>query len=269
MAMPKLLPVFLVALFPLPAQNIPPAQLDHVHLTTRDAKGARDYYAKHFPPGPLKFHESAHAPAAGLISAIWHIGWGAPDVQAEYRRQTGLGAKYSTPPTNLTEAGPKFFYSYVEGPDQAMIELNTATDAGFRHIHLLAADPIATAEWYMKHLGLPTMGNRPLSRRIVNLGGVEVGQTANLAIGKIYLGIVPASWARKEYQKDWKDVTELVTTAGRVVDHIAFRVDDFEGTLARMRADGVPMVMLPRRQGDEGQQVYLEGPDKIVIELVK
>ena len=60
-----------------------------------------------------------------------------------------------------------------------------------------------------------------------------------------------------------------MTTAGRVVDHIAFRVDDFEGTLARMRADGVPMVMLPRRQGDEGQQVYLEGPDKIVIELVK
>lgn len=266
--MPRL-PLALLVAFPLAAQDVRPAQLDHVHLTTRDAKTARDYYAKHFLPGPLKFHESAHAPATGLISAIWHIGWGAADVQAEYRRQTDLGAKYSTPPTNLAEAGPKFLYSYVEGPDQAMIELNTAADAEFRHIHLLAEDPIATAEWYMKYFGFPTMGNRPLSRRSVHLGGVEVGPTANLAIGKIYLGIFPAAWARKEYPKDWKDTPELVTTAGRVIDHIAFRVDDFDGTLARMRAAGVPILMLPRRQGDEGQQVYIEGPDKIVIELVK
>jgi len=241
-------------------------RLDHVHLNTRDAKAAEAFYAARFEPGPVRFHPVTRAPPAGLISAVWHIGWGSPDPRAEYRRQLGLGTKYSTPPTNLAEVGPNFFYSYVEGPDGAMIEINNAADTKFRHIHLLAEDPIAAAEWYIKHLGLKTMGGRPLSRNVVRLGGAEIGVTANLTIDGVYVGIFPASWAREQYAEDWKDVSGLVSTAGRVVDHIAFRVPDLEASLARMRADGVRVLDLPKRAGDKG--VYVEGPDRIVIELI-
>jgi catechol 2,3-dioxygenase-like lactoylglutathione lyase family enzyme len=52
-----------------------------------------------------------------------------------------------------------------------------------------------------------------------------------------------------------------------VVDHLAFAVADLDGTLAKMKADGVKVLELPKRQGDSG--VYVEGPDRILIELVK
>lgn len=245
------------------------AELHHVHLNSIDPAAARAFYEARFEPGPLRFHKVAAPPPAALVSAVWHIGWGAPDVQGEYRRQLGLGSRYSTPPTNLAEVGPKFFYSYVEGPDKAMIELNTAVDAKFRHIHLLAEDPIASAEWYMRHLDIKTMGGRPLSRQNVRLGGTDIGVTANLSVSGVYLGLFPASWARENYADDWRGVAGLQTTAGRVVDHIAFAVPDLEVTLARMKADGVRVLSMPLRDGDGGRQAYIEGPDKIVIELVE
>lgn len=255
--------IFAVAAF---AQEV---HLDHVHLNTTNIAAARAYYDRHFLSGPIRFHEVATAPPSGLISAIWHIGWGAPDTRAEYQRQLKLGAKYSTPPTNIPEVGPQFFYSYVEGPDNVMIELNTAADAQFRHIHLLAEDPIAAAEWYMKHLGIKTLGGRPLSRRIVRLVDTDIGPTANLSIDNVYLGLFPASWAKTAYPDDWKEQSSLVTSAGRVVDHIAFRVTDLDGTLTRMRSEGVKVLDLPKRQGDGGKQAYIEGPDRILIELVQ
>jgi catechol 2,3-dioxygenase-like lactoylglutathione lyase family enzyme len=241
--------------------------LDHVHLNTRDPRAAEAFYAARFEAGPVRFHAVKEAPPSSPISAIWHIGWGSPDPRAEYRRQVELGTRYSTPPTSLAEVGPNFFYSYIEGPDQAMIEINNAADTKFRHIHLLAEDPIAAAEWYLKYLGLSTLGGRPLSRRIVTLGGTEIGVTANLTIDGLYVGIFPVRWAREQYMADWKDVPKLVTTAGRVFDHIAFRVPDLDGLLARMKADGVRVLDLPKRSGDEG--VYVEGPDGIVIELIR
>jgi catechol 2,3-dioxygenase-like lactoylglutathione lyase family enzyme len=245
------------------------AELHHVHLSSTDPASARAYYAARFEPGPLRFHRVSTPPPAALVSAIWHIGWGAPDVQGEYRRQLSLGSRYSTPPTSLPEAGPKFFYSYVEGPDKVMIELNTAADQRFRHIHLLADDPVSSAEWYLQHLGLKTLGGRPLSRQNVRLGGMDIGATANLSVSGVYLGIFPASWAREAYADDWRGVESIVTTAGRVVDHIAFAVSDLEATLKIMKAEGVRVLALPLRDGDGGRQAYVEGPDRIVIELVE
>jgi catechol 2,3-dioxygenase-like lactoylglutathione lyase family enzyme len=245
------------------------AELHHVHLNSTDPDAARAYYAARFEPGPLRFHKVGAPPPASLVSAVWHIGWGAPDVQGEYRRQLALGSRYTTEPTNIPEVGPKFYYSYVEGPDKVMIELNTAADAKFRHIHLLAEDPIASAEWYIRHLGVKTLGGRPLSRQNVRLVDTDIGVTANLTVSGVYLGIFPVSWARQAYEDDWRGVAALVSTADRAVDHIAFAVEGLDATLARMKAEGVRVLPLPLRDGDGGRQSYIEGPDKIVIELVE
>lgn len=241
--------------------------LDHVHLNVKDRAASEAFYAKRFEAGPLRFAQVAKPAPSGLISAIWHIGWGAEDVRGEYQRQLGLGTRYSTPPVNLAEVGPQFFYSYVEGPDGEMIEINTNNHHRFGHIHLLADDAIAAAEWYMKYLALKTVGNRPLNRRVVRLGGTDIGITANLTVDGVYLGIFPAAWARGQYQDDWKGVDTLASTAGRVIDHIAFSVPDLKATIEAMRAGGVKILDLPRRAGDTG--VYVEGPDKIVLEIVQ
>lgn len=247
---------------------VPVAHFDHVHLNVRDPQASARYYAPpRFEPGPVRFNGVAAPAPSALISPIWHIGWGALDTRAEYQRQLSLGTKYSQPPTNLPEAGANFYYSYVEGPDKEMVELNNNTHTRFGHIHLLAEDPIAAAEWYMKYFGIKTSNGRPLARRVVRLGGADIGFTANLTIDGIYLGIFPVSWAREYYAVDWKDAKELVSSAGRVIDHIAFSVPDVKALMARMEADGVKRLSLPKRDDDSG--VYIEGPDKIVIELVQ
>jgi catechol 2,3-dioxygenase-like lactoylglutathione lyase family enzyme len=246
--------------------------LHHVHLNTVNQKSAEEYFAKRFEPGPLRFNEVKQLPPAALTSAIWHIGWGSPDPRGEYQYQVALGTKYATMPTNLPEAGPDFFFSYVETPEKALVEINNAPDNKFRHVHLFSDDPIAAAEWYIKHLGLKTSGGRPLSRKLVRLLNTDIGPTANLTVPSVQgvpvsLGIFPVSWARTEYRDDWKGVSRPVPSAGRVVDHLAFAVADLDGTLAKMKADGVKVLELPKRQGDSG--VYVEGPDRILIELVK
>jgi hypothetical protein len=42
----------------------------------------------------------------------------------------------------------------VEGPDRALIELNTANHHRFGHLHLFSEDPVAAGQWYARHFGL-------------------------------------------------------------------------------------------------------------------
>ena len=59
-------------------------------------------------------------------------------------------------------------------------------------------------------------------------------------------------------------------TKGRVADHLAFSVADLSGTVARLRNDGVRITedaaYIP---GTRIRSAFLEGPDRIRIELVE
>ena len=152
-----------------PGQPPPPqlAHFHHVHLNSTDPDAAIEFYAKHFESEKAKFAGRTNAlwtqkswvlfnkvsmPApSDVLSAIYHIGWGAEDMKAEYQRQLDLGAKFETP---LTDASGLFgrgspgrsYFAYVDGPDHALIELNTTNNHVFQHIHLLSDDPVATAQ---------------------------------------------------------------------------------------------------------------------------
>jgi hypothetical protein len=59
----------------------------------------------------------------------------------------------------VIEAGSgRVFFAYVDGPDHAMIENNTARDDSFQHVHFLSDDPVSAGQWYLKHFG-GTSGN--------------------------------------------------------------------------------------------------------------
>lgn len=61
--------------------------------------------------------------------------------------------------------------------------------------------------------------------------------------------------------------TELGRLQG--LDHFALTTDDFEGTLDRIRREGVPIWMGPLKQDNGQRVVFISGPDNIKIELME
>ena len=68
----------------------------------------------------------------------------------------------------------------------------------------------------------------------------------------------------------WQDRTSFAPTRGRVIDHLAFSVDDLDSTLTRLRSEGVKMTTEPRELArGETRSAFIEGPDGVAIELIE
>src|SRR4051794_16488900 len=86
-----------------------PAHFHHVHLNVVDPKAAIDFYSTKFDAEKgrfaglvdavwaqkswLLFTKVAAPPPHEIISTIWHIGWGAEDMPATYKKQLESGTK--------------------------------------------------------------------------------------------------------------------------------------------------------------------------------
>ncbi len=171
------------------------AHFHHVHLNVTDPAAAIAFYTSKFDcekasfagtqdavwaqKSWLLFTKVATPPKSEITSTIWHIGWGAEDVPATYRKQLDTGTPFETPLTDISDlVGSKepgvFFYAYVDGPNHQLIELNTANHHHFGHIHMLSKDPIAAGEWYVKEFGLTRQGRGTPSREPRMYKGFQV-----------------------------------------------------------------------------------------------
>lgn len=272
----------------LTAQDAKPAltHFHHVHINSVDPKASIEFYTTKFDSEKAKFAGLAEAvwaqkswllfskvaaPApSDTVSTIWHIGWGAEDMPATYQKQLDAGTKFQTPLTDISAlAGMspgKFYYAYVDGPDHELIELNTARHHRFGHIHLLSDDPIAAAEWYEKHLGIPVRGRQPKERLYE---GHPVGPSASLMADNVNIIIYPVAYAKHNFPY-WKDRTAFEPTKGRAVDHIGFSVDNLQQSIERLKAEGVKVTAEPRSiAGGKVKFAFIEGPDKISIEIIE
>lgn len=269
-----------------------PAGFHHVHLNTTDPRGAIDFYTGRFESEParfagrfnavrtpqswLLFNRVGAAPPWELTSAIWHIGWGAENMPAEYDRQLKIGTRFFEPLTDISDIGGNpnarpgsFYYAYVESPDRALIELNTAPHHHFGHLHLFSADPITAGEWYTKYFGVKRRSRAP-SREPRFYRGLQIGPSVSFMLDEINIIIFPVEYAKKAYADHWRGRTELEPTRGRVIDHLGIRVDDLNETLSRMRQDGVKVTAAARvLAGGRIRSAFIEGPDRIGIELVE
>src|SRR5580704_6262514 len=78
------------------------AHFHHIHLNVTDPKAAIAFYTAKFDCEKARFEgqdavwaqkswilftKAGTAPPAEIVSAIWHFGWGAEDMQAAYRKQ--------------------------------------------------------------------------------------------------------------------------------------------------------------------------------------
>jgi catechol 2,3-dioxygenase-like lactoylglutathione lyase family enzyme len=296
--MPKLLSIMLISMSlicvpSLDAQeqaNTPEIHFHHLHLNTLDPKAAIDFYTNKFDCEKASFADTEEAvwaqrswllfnkvdkpPAWELTSAIWHFGWGAEDMKATYEKQLAMGTKFFTSLTDISDIGGNtgaqglFYYAYVQGPDNALIELNTAGHHRFGHLHLFSADPVAAGEWYQKYLGANRRSTRPPSREPRFYRGVQIGPSVSLTSDNVNIIIYPVEYTKKAYADQWKGKTELESTRGRVVDHLSFSVDNLTQVLEKMRKDGIK-VTATDLASNKLKFAFIEGPDKIAIELVE
>jgi len=266
----------------------PLAHFHHIHLNVSDPAAAIDFYTSKFDCEKGRFADLVDAvwtqkswllftkvntpPPSEITSTIWHMGWGAEDMKATYRKQLDSGTKFGTPLTDISALvgqpanSGKFFYAYVDGPDHALIELNTAGHHRFGHLHLLSADPIAAADWYETHFGW--RARKSPQERMYE--GFPVGPSASFNADNVNVIIFPMGYAKKQWPELWKDRTTFESTKGRAIDHIGFSVDNLQETVDRMRAAGVKITAEPRSiAGGKVKFAFVEGPDRISIELVE
>jgi catechol 2,3-dioxygenase-like lactoylglutathione lyase family enzyme len=266
------------------------AHFHHVHLNTTDPASAINFYASKFDcekgrfagvmdavwaqKSWLLFNKVNTPPPWELTSAIWHIGWGAEDMNATYQKQLDSGTKFFTPLSDISDlAGVRgFYYAYVDGPDHALIELNTAAHHHFGHLHLFSEDPVSAGEWYMKYFGAVRRGNpsNPPSREPRFYKGFQVGPAMSLMADNVNIIIFPVQLSKQSYPDQWKNVQAMTPTKGRAIDHIGFSFDNLPEALERMRKDGVKVTdEIKTVAGGKIKYAFVEGPDKIRIELVE
>ena len=278
-----------------PQQTAPPpaiAHFHHLHLNTTDSAAAINFYTTKFDcekgrfaglldgvwaqKSWMLFNKVSSPPPWELTSAIWHFGWGAEDMKATYQKQLDSGTKFFTPLTDISDIGGNrgatglFYYAYVEGPDHALIELNTAQHHRFGHIHMFSEDPVSAGEWYMKYFGATRRGTAPSSREPRFYRDFPIGPSMSLTIDNVNMIIYPIAYSRKAYPEHWKNQKEMTSTKGRVVDHIGFSVDNLAETIEKMRKDGIKVTdEIKSAAGGKIKYAFIEGPDKIRIEIVE
>jgi catechol 2,3-dioxygenase-like lactoylglutathione lyase family enzyme len=261
------------------------AHFHHVHLNTTDPAAAIAFYTAKFKARKEKFAGAMDAvwtgdswllftkvaspPPSELLSAIWHIGWGAEDMKSTYQKQVDSGTKFATPITDITAmtgGARPFFYAYVDGPDHTLIELNTAGHHNFGHVHMFSTDAPAAGAWYAKHFGVRA---RPQpDKRVYN--NAQIAPAAFVTADHVSMIIYPIEYIQGAAPDLWKDRTAFAPTRERVIDHLGFSVDNLDATLERLRRDGVKVTSEPRSIANgQIRFSFIEGPDRVAIELLE
>ena len=263
------------------------ARFHHVHLNTTDPEAAIQFYTAKFKSERQKFaglrdavwtgdswvlfNKVDKAPAYEPVSGIWHIGWGAEDMKSTYQKQLDSGTRFAEPLTDIsgmTGAPPdsgRFFFAYVDGPDHALIELNTSGNHNFGHVHMFSANPPATAEWYAANLGVKIRNVQKDPRRYLKY---QIAPAAFLTANHVSMIVYPLEYTKEANPEYFKAHDSLAPTRGRVIDHIGFAVDNLDEALPRLRAAGVKVTAEPRAAGPI-KFAFIEGPDQVGIELIE
>ena len=229
------------------AQEKPVAHFHHVHLNSTDPAAAIEFYTHRFDcekssykgqdavwaqKSWILFNKVSTPAPFEVVSAIWHIGWGAEDMPATYRKQLDMGTHFQTPITDISGLAnsPNFFYAYVDGPEHELIELNTSRNHIFGHLHLFSEDPVAAGEWYVNNFGAVSRGHTASARFYK---GFQVAPSAAVQMDNVSILIFPdGARAARLFRSCGRIARDFETSKNRAIDHIAFSVDD----LARPRS---------------------------------
>tara|TARA_B100001013_G_scaffold203681_1_gene123464 strand:- start:116 stop:511 length:396 start_codon:yes stop_codon:yes gene_type:complete len=122
------------------------------------------------------------------------------------------------------------------------------------HVHVRSENPRTSAEWYEKFFDA-----KIISEKEVMPGTVTVSLDAG---GSTRLNI-----------SSQPDGSSLKTSSAELnilgLEHFGFQTDDIQSDIENFEASGIPIVLnITEIQGGT-KLAYIEGPDKVLIELVQ
>jgi len=166
-------------------------------------------------------------------------------------------------------------FGYMQGPDEALVEYAGNHPAErFNHVHMFHDDPFCAQLWYQNHLNAPVYAGRTTpagmtestcqvprgperSWPALERQGMFRSPSAAVVFGDVAL----PCYMRQEDNP-------LASSRGQLYDHIALKVADLDGWVAKLRGEGVRFLEEPYRLGGT-RAVMIEGPSREAIELVE
>lgn len=242
-------------------------RLHHIHLNVANIAATTAFYGKVFGTVPVSY--AGRAPAlmaertfiflnqtptatSALQTGLIHIGWAGIDGPSEYAWWKNHGIEFYTPLTPFL--GGHFMYLY--GPDHEVIEIWTVEKHHrLNHIHLLAADPKATADWFAKvtNSATPAVTASQLGMSSVSFGDVTVHVLPDTAVFRPKERTGP-----------------IEPTDGAGIDHIAFAFRDLDAALKRVKSLGVPIERPPAVDPTYGvKSFFVRAPNGVLVEMLK
>ena len=244
------------------AQAPPPTlPYDHIHLNVPDPAAAANWYESNFggqriteAPNRLMYGSTRFMfltkadgkPSAG--SAIDHVGFSVPDLDATMKKFEAAGVTITTP---TREVEGLFKLAFVEDPWGTRIEVVQDPELlGLHHIHMRNPNPEDTFTWLLAKFG----GERT----------------------KLKGRIDAVKYSADGFSDMWILVTkgEAEPSIGHAIDHIGWRsTRALTDTMAELTAKGVEATSQPRPlalpNGPSINFAYVAGPAGARIELVE
>ena len=258
--------------------------------------------------GWILINKVATAPPLMPQTAVWHYGWNVTDERASVPALQAKGAKFlplwtgdgdgfvtissdswpgaagtlgRTRP-QIEEAKAQSIkpnggagFAYIAGPDGAMVEVagNSPTEY-FNHVHMYQDDPLCAALWYQKHLNVAPRAGRgaPVPPPTEETCKVARGEKTWVALAKDGMYRSPSAGVSFDnVAMNWyvrPGDTPLASTRGHGADHVALSVADLDAWYAKLKAEGVKILMEPYKLA-ETRAFMIEGPSKEALELVE
>lgn len=111
-----------------------------------------------------------------------------------------------------------------------------------QHVHLKTPDPVKTAQFYMDNFGATMIGDIPGRGVRVSLHGLQLNITTLIAV--------------QNHEQHYG------------IEHMAVETDDYAGTMAQLRANGVRV--LEELPVNNGRHVaFVECPDGAQMEIIE
>lgn len=231
-----------------------PIEYDNVHIRVLDPAKAADWYVQALgarmsePPAPgtaqVTFGDQVITITKGdtvvpsLGTTIDHFGLSYRDLDAAVKTAATAGAKVTSAP----QMSPGIFrYAYIEDPWGVRIEMvEDLQRLGFHHVHLRVKDPVATLDWFEKHVG----GER--TKLYGKLDGMRYNGVWLFAMASGAEAAPPPS----------------------AIMLVAFRYTDMDAAFKALTGNGVKASSEPRdlpalRYG------FVEGPNGLRVEIVR
>ena len=122
------------------------------------------------------------------------------------------------------------------------------------HVHIRSENPRTSAEWYEKFFGAKILSEKEVMPGTVTVS-LDAGGSTRLNISS-----QPDGSSRKTTPAE-------LNVLG--LEHFGFQTDDIQSDIENFEASGIPIILnITVIQGGT-KLAYIEGPDKVLIELVQ